>query len=88
MFNRRFGHFDGGSWEALCQQICKRKYKEDYQSIPTSPSDFGLEGFTLKTGWGSQCYFQKKHDEWLELYKKQRNKITTEAVNVLFESFG
>lgn len=77
MFNSRFGPFDGGSWEALCQQIFKQKYKaEDYQPIPASPGDFGLEGFTLKSGWGFQCYCPNMHYERSELYEKQRDKIT------------
>lgn len=77
MFNSRFGPFDGGSWEALCQQIFKQKYKtDDYQSIPASPGDFGLEGVTLKGGWGFQCYCPNKHYERTELYEKQRDKIT------------
>ncbi|QRF14246.1 hypothetical protein [Klebsiella africana] len=79
MFNSRFGPFDGSSWEALCQQIFKRKYQEDdYQPIPASPGDFGLEGFTLKTGWGFQCYCPDKHYERSELYEKQRDKITAD----------
>ena len=79
MFNSRFGPFDGSSWEALCQKIFKRKYHEDdYQPIPASPGDFGLEGFTLKTGWGFQCYCPDKHYERSELYEKQRDKITAD----------
>jgi hypothetical protein len=77
MFNSKFGAFDGGSWEALCQQVFKRKYEaEDYQPFPASPGDFGLEGVTLKTGWGFQCYCPNKHYERGELYDKQRDKIT------------
>jgi hypothetical protein len=77
MFKSKFGTFDGTSWEALCQQIFKRKYeREGYQPIPASPGDFGLEGVTLKSGWGFQCYCPNKHYERAELYEKQRNKIT------------
>lgn len=77
MFNSKFGSFNGSTWEAMCQQVFKRKYQpEDYQPIPASPGDFGLEGFTLKTGWGFQCYCPDKHYDRGELYEKQRDKIT------------
>jgi hypothetical protein len=50
MFTTKFGTFNGSTWEALCQQVFKKKYQaEDYQPMPASPGDFGLEGFTLKT---------------------------------------
>lgn len=77
MFKSKFGAFNGSSWEALCQQVFKRKYQaDDYQSIPASPGDFGIEGFTLRTGWAFQCYCPDKHYDRSELYKKQRDKIT------------
>lgn len=77
MFRSRFGPFNGSSWEGLCQQIFKRKYHdENYQPMPASPGDFGIEGFTLKTGWAFQCYCPDKHYERGELYSKQRDKIT------------
>ena len=44
--------------------------------MPASPGDFGLEGFTLTSGWGFQCYCPDKHYERKELYEKQRDKIT------------
>lgn len=77
MFNSKFGAFDGSSWEALCQQVFKRKYQlDDYQPFPASPGDYGLEGATLSTGWGFQCYCPSKHYSRPELYGKQRDKIT------------
>ncbi len=77
MFITKFGSFNGSTWEALCQQVFKRKYQsEDYQPMPASPGDFGLEGFTLKSGWGFQCYCPDKHYDRKELYEKQRDKIT------------
>lgn len=77
MFNSKFGAFDGASWEALCQQIFKRKYENhDYQPFPASPGDYGLEGATLATGWGFQCYCPSKHYARKELFEKQRDKIT------------
>jgi hypothetical protein len=77
MFNSKFGVFDGPSWEALCQQVFKRKYLlDDYQPFPASPGDYGLEGATLRTGLGFQCYCPSKHYARPELYVKQRKKIT------------
>jgi hypothetical protein len=77
MFTTSFGEFNGKSWEALCQQVFKMKYGSDgYQQIPASPGDFGLEGFTLKTGFGFQCYCPEKHYTRQELYDAQRDKIT------------
>ena len=77
MFNTSLGAFDGDSWDALCQQVFKKKFaNEGYQPIPTSPGDFGLEGFTLLTGIGFQCYCPDRHYTQQELYDKQRDKIT------------
>ncbi|NHZ78130.1 hypothetical protein F2P44_02300 [Massilia sp. CCM 8695] len=77
MFQTKFGSFNGSTWEGLCQQVFKKKYQaEDYQPMPASPGDFGLEGFTLNSGWGFQCYCPDKHYERKELYEKQRDKIT------------
>ncbi len=77
VFTTSYGAFDGNSWEALCQQVFRRKYRaEEYQAIQASPGDFGLEGFTLKTGFGFQCYCPDKHYTRTELYQAQRDKIT------------
>ncbi len=77
MFNCKFGSFNGTSWEGLCQQVFKRKYEvDDYQPMPASPGDYGLEGFTLKTGWGFQCYCPDKHYDRKGLFENQRDKIT------------
>jgi len=79
MFRTSIGAFDGSSWEALCQRIFKLKYAADgYQAMPASPGDFGLEGFTLKTGYGFQCYCPDKHYGSKELYEAQRDKITAD----------
>lgn len=79
MFKSKYGPFNGGTWEDLCQQVFKKKFQVDgYQRIPASPGDFGLEGFTLKTGFGFQCYCPDKHYERKELYEKQRDKITAD----------
>lgn len=79
MLKTNIGAFDGKSWEALCQQVFKKKYAgEGYQQIQASPGDFGLEGFTLLTGFGFQCYCPDKHYSSSELYVAQRDKITTD----------
>jgi len=83
MFNSKFGAFNGSTWEAMCQQVFKRKYQsEDYQPMPASPGDFGLEGVTLKSGWGFQCYCPDKHYDRSELYDKQRDKITADLAKL------
>src|SRR4051812_32922846 len=77
MFRTSIGAFDGKSWEALCQLVFKKKFSQDgYQQIHASPGDFGLEGFTLHTGYGFQCYCPDKHYTRTELYDAQRDKIT------------
>lgn len=83
MYKTSFGAFNGKSWEALCQQVFKKKYGCDgYQQIPASPGDFGLEGFTLKTGYGFQCYSPEKHYTRQELYDNQRDKITKDIAKL------
>lgn len=77
MVTTPFGPFDGPSWERLCQQVFKKKFAGDgYQHIVASPGDFGLEGFTTKTGCGFQCYCPDKEYPGKELHTKQRDKIT------------
>ncbi|WDZ97343.1 hypothetical protein Herbaro_06015 [Herbaspirillum sp. WKF16] len=77
MYQTAFGAFHGTSWENLCQLVFKRKYGADgYQHIQVSPGDYGLEGYTSKTGYGFQCYCPEKQYSRKELYEKQRQKIT------------
>lgn len=77
MFNTKLGAFNGDTWEDLCQLIFKRKHQsEGYQEMPASPGDYGIEGYTVTTGWAFQCYCPDKHYERTELYEKQRDKIT------------
>lgn len=79
MFTTKFGAFNGSTWEGLCQQVFKHKYMaECYQQMQASPGDFGIEGYTVNTGWAFQCYCPEKHYERTELYEKQRDKITTD----------
>ena len=77
MFKTKFGAFNGDTWENLCQLIFKRKHQsEGYQEMPASPGDYGIEGYTVTTGWAFQCYCPDKHYERKELYEKQRDKIS------------
>lgn len=79
MYPTEFGRFDGRSWERLCQKVFKRKYvSEIYQPMPASPGDFGIEGFTRKTGLAFQCYCPDSHVTSSELYENQRDKMTSD----------
>lgn len=77
MIQTKYGTFDGDSWEDLCQIVFKRKYGDDnYQEMPASPGDFGIEGFIKNKGIAFQCYCPDKLYTQKELYEKQRDKIT------------
>ena len=79
MYQTRFGAFNGRSWEDLCQQVFKSRYAVDgYLAMPTSPGDFGIEGYTAHTGLAFQCYCPEKICGSGELYENQRDKITTD----------
>ncbi|WND81305.1 hypothetical protein [Lysobacter capsici] len=77
MFNTSIGPFDGKSWEDILQLVFKQKFSaEGYQQVVATPGDFGLEGFTLKTGLAFQCYCPDKNHPAKELHEIQRDKIT------------
>lgn len=77
MIQTKYGSFNGDSWEDLCQLVFKEKYGEqNYQEMPASPGDFGIEGFVKNTGVAFQCYCPDNEYTQEELYKKQRDKIT------------
>lgn len=77
MFITKFGPHNGDTWEDLFQQVFKKKYGEEgYQEMVASPGDFGIEGYTKKTGLAFQCYCPDKQYTQQELYEKQRDKIT------------
>jgi len=79
MYATKIGALDGTSWEQLCQQVFKRKFAgHGYQQIPTSPGDFGLEGFCKANGMAFQCYCPEKQYTQAELYDRQVDKITTD----------
>lgn len=77
MIQTKYGSYDGNSWESLCQLVFKDRYGEqNYQEMPASPGDFGIEGFIHNTGVAIQCYCPEKQYTQKELYEKQRDKIT------------
>lgn len=77
MYRTKYGPFNGDTWEDLCQQIFKKKYGSiGYQEMKASPGDFGIEGFTKKSGLAFQCYCPDNNYTQDELYEKQRDKIT------------
>jgi|SRR5687768_13375337 len=77
MFVTKLGAFNGKTWEELCQLVFKMKYAaEGYQHIQADPGDFGLEGYTIHSGIGFQCYCPDKHYDTKKLYETQRTKIT------------
>lgn len=79
MFVTKLGPFNGKTWEDLCQLAFKLKHgAEGYQHIQADPGDFGLEGYTIHSGIGFQCYCPEKYYSTKELYEAQRNKITTD----------
>ena len=57
MYQRKYGDFEGDSWEDFCQQCLKIRYRDEkYQEIPAHfGGDMGIEGFT-RTGKVFQCY--------------------------------
>ncbi|TLP59015.1 MULTISPECIES: hypothetical protein [Pseudomonas] len=79
----KHGLFDGNSWENLFQNIFKTKHAEDdYQEMPASPGDYGIEGFVGRTGVAFQCYCPKKLYDPITLYGKQRDKITEDIAKL------
>ncbi len=79
MFVTKLGPFNGKTWEDLCQLVFKLKHgTEGYQHIQADPGDFGLEGYTIHSGIGFQCYCPEKLYGIKKLYEAQRDKITTD----------
>jgi hypothetical protein len=77
MIQTKYGTFNGDTWEDLCQLVFKLKYGEaNYQEMPASPGDFGIEGVIKNTGVAFQCYCPDNHYTQEVLYDKQRDKIT------------
>lgn len=77
MIQTKYGTFNGDGWEDICQLVFKYKYgAENYQEMPASPGDFGIEGVIKNLGVAFQCYCPDHHYTQDVLYEKQRDKIT------------
>lgn len=72
--------FDGIQWENFTKRLLAIKYRDDnFQEIPSYfGGDYGLEGYTLKTGLSFQCYKPDHNLTIKEQYEHQRDKITTD----------
>lgn len=71
---------DGNSWEELCHECYRLKYKNEHiQKIPANyGGDAGIEAFT-RTGIVYQCYYPEKAYTDNELYEHLRDKLTTDV---------
>ena len=49
------GNFDGNSWQKYCEQMLRLKFP-DFQPVPATQGDFGIDGFRITQGWIFQCY--------------------------------
>lgn len=77
------GPLEGLGWEKYCQSLLRLRYRDEYQEVPAQfGGDFGIEGFT-RTGITFQCYCPNEDQSGIELYKKQRDKITTDIKKLI-----
>ena len=68
----------GPTWERYCRQLLNLRYNESYQPVPDRDrGDFGIDGFTSQ-GALFQCYAAEDPESIDDLYRKQRDKITTD----------
>ena len=78
---------DGNSWEALCIDICRIVYKEEYfHEVPAHyKGDGGIEGFTKSDlGIVLQCYCPDDPNISInDLYDAQRNKVTKDIRKII-----
>ncbi len=75
MLSTPIGYLDGDKWEEICQICLKQKFEKDnYQEIPASPGDYGIEGYNNK-GDVFQCYCPDENYNPDELLKKQKSKV-------------
>jgi hypothetical protein len=69
------GLMEGDEWEKYCQKLLRMRYT-DYQQVPARfGGDYGIEGFTY-SGITFQCYCPDEDPSGIDLYNKQRDKIT------------
>lgn len=68
----------GDEWEDRILVLLKRKYGPNFVEIPDEDKgDYGLEGFS-RDGYAYQCYAAENPLTPKILYKRQRDKITTD----------
>lgn len=78
------GQMDGNGWEEYCQVLLRAHYV-DYQEVPAQfGGDYGIEGFT-RSGIVFQCYCPPEDPSGIDLYEKQRDKITDD-INKLIKN--
>jgi hypothetical protein len=83
------GPISGQEWDEYCQKMLELKYPNDYQRVPSEyGGDLGIEGFTCKSGIAFQCYCPDGEPTSVELYEKQRDKITTDINKLLSNEVG
>lgn len=71
------GQMNGDEWEEYCQVLLLAHYN-DYQEVPAQfGGDYGIEGFT-RSGLTFQCYCPDEDPSGIDLYEKQRKKITAD----------
>jgi hypothetical protein len=76
---------EGDQWEKYCQSLLRLRYRDDYQQVPARfGGDFGIEGFTC-SGLIFQCYCPDEDPSGIDLYIKQRDKITKD-INKLIKN--
>lgn len=82
------GKLNGDTWENLCQSCYRIKYQDQhYTEIPAVyRGDAGIEGFT-RNGVVNQCYCPEKEFSDDELYKHQRDKMTTDIAKLLNKEY-
>jgi hypothetical protein len=75
---------EGDQWEKYCQILLRLRY-QDYQQVPSQfGGDYGIEGFT-RSGLTFQCYCPDEDPSGIDLYNKQRDKITRD-INKLIKN--
>ncbi|MGD0953090.1 MAG: hypothetical protein ABR985_11985 [Methanotrichaceae archaeon] len=75
---------EGDQWEKYCQILLRLRYP-DYQQVPSRfGGDYGIEGFTC-SGLTFQCYCPEEDPGGIDLYNKQRDKITDD-INKLIKN--
>ena len=76
------GQMDGDEWEKYCQKLLRLRY-DNYQEVPAQfGGDYGIEGFT-RSGLVFQCYCPDEDPSGIDLYEKQRDKITADIKKLI-----